>query len=346
MSTVTWSWRSGVRAMPVASVGRVDVAARSAARSLTVSSNLLRGAMASTRPHSSACWPLTPSARVAKTSARSRRTWRLSTTRVRPPVPGQDGEQRDLREAHGAGSVVDEDDLVARQGQLVAAAGRGAVDGRDPRLAGVGRGVLDRVAGLVRELAEGDLVGVGRPGEHLDVGAGAEDLVEPAGDDHGAHLGMLEAQALDGVVELDVDAEVVAVELQLVVVAQAGVGRDPHRQGGDRAVEGQLPVAVGGRLGGERDHGAPLGLSDADQSTTSRRSVKILSKIGRSVSQRPSSGTPHRRSARALSATVADRARSRIRESSERRSAASAHSRLVVCVTAYVVDDSCGDTEP
>ncbi len=213
--------------------------------------------MASTRSQSSACWPLTPSARVAKTSARSRRTWRLSTTRVRPPVPGSTASSGTSGSAHGAGAVVDEHDLVARQGQLVAAAGRGAVDRGDPRLAGVGGGVLDRVAGLVRELAEVDLVGVGRPGEHLDVGAGAEDLVEPAGDDDGAHLGVLEPQPLDDVVELDVDAEVVAVELQLVVVAQAGVGRDPHRQRGDRAVEGQLPVPIGGRVGGERDHGAP-----------------------------------------------------------------------------------------
>ena len=62
------------------------------------------------------------------------------------------------------------------------------------------------VAGLVGELAEVDLVAVGRPGEHLDVGAGAEDLVEPAGDDDGLDLGVLEAQPLHGVVQLDVDA--------------------------------------------------------------------------------------------------------------------------------------------
>ena len=54
----------------------------------TSSAKRLRGATASTRPHATACWPFTPSARVEKTSARSRRTWRLSTTRVRPPVPG------------------------------------------------------------------------------------------------------------------------------------------------------------------------------------------------------------------------------------------------------------------
>ena len=40
-------------------------------------------------------------------------------------------------------------------------------------------------------------------------------------------LGVLEAQPLHGVVQLDVDAEVVGVELELVVVAQPGVGRRP-----------------------------------------------------------------------------------------------------------------------
>ncbi len=43
-------------------------------------------------------------------------------------------EQRHLGEGHGRGPVVDEDDLLARQRQLVAAAGGGAVDGAQPDL--------------------------------------------------------------------------------------------------------------------------------------------------------------------------------------------------------------------
>ncbi len=43
----------------------------------------------STRFHSCARRPLMPSAVVQKMSARSRRTFRLSTRRVRPPVPGR-----------------------------------------------------------------------------------------------------------------------------------------------------------------------------------------------------------------------------------------------------------------
>ncbi|MEZ5234701.1 MAG: hypothetical protein R2749_18650 [Acidimicrobiales bacterium] len=69
-------------------MGRSERAARAAARSATVCSKLLRGAMASTRPHCSAWRPRAPSVRVENTSARSRRTLRLSTTRVNPPVPG------------------------------------------------------------------------------------------------------------------------------------------------------------------------------------------------------------------------------------------------------------------
>ena len=97
-------------------------------------------------------------------------------------------------------------------------------------------------------------MGVGRPGEHLDVGAGAEHLVEPAGHDDGVHLGVLEAQPLHDVGQLDVDAEVVGVELQLVAVAQAAVGVDLHRQRGDRAVDREPPVPVAVGVAFEVDH--------------------------------------------------------------------------------------------
>ena len=53
-----------------------------------VTRNATRGAISSTRPHSSARAPRTPSSVVENTSARSRRTLRLSTTRTSPPVPG------------------------------------------------------------------------------------------------------------------------------------------------------------------------------------------------------------------------------------------------------------------
>jgi hypothetical protein len=68
--------------------------------------------------------------------------------------PGQDRQQRHLGQGHGGGVVVGQDQVVARQRQLVAATGARAVDGRDPGLARVRGGVLDAVAGLVGELAE------------------------------------------------------------------------------------------------------------------------------------------------------------------------------------------------
>jgi hypothetical protein len=79
---------SGDSAMPRADSGRSLRAARSAARCFTASSSFVRGTTSSTRRHSRARWPLMPSSSVQKKSARSRRTWRLSTSRVSPPVPG------------------------------------------------------------------------------------------------------------------------------------------------------------------------------------------------------------------------------------------------------------------
>src|SRR5262249_42754487 len=95
--------------------------------------------------------------------------------------------------------------------------------------------------------------GVGRAGQHVDVGARAEDTVQGARDDDAAHLGVLEAQPLHGVVELEVDAEIVRVELEAVTGAQGPVFLDRHHEPGERPFDRQLPVRVfsGGAL--ERD---------------------------------------------------------------------------------------------
>jgi hypothetical protein len=172
-----------------------------------------------------------------------------------PARAGQDGQERHLRERHGRVPVVDEQDVLGGQGQLVAATRGGAVDGGQPVLPGVGGGVLDGAARLVGELAEVDLGAVGGDGQHPDVGAGAEDLVLAPGDDHGAHLGVLEAQPLHGVVELDVDREVVGVELELVLVGQTAPFVDVKCQSGDRWLDGELPVPVAVRVGIEGDGG-------------------------------------------------------------------------------------------
>ena len=73
--------------------------------------------------------------------------------------------------------------------------------------------ILDAVAGLIGEFAEIDLFGVARLTQHVDVGAGAEHALLPAGQNHDPHLGMLEADAVERVVELNIYPEIVGVEL-------------------------------------------------------------------------------------------------------------------------------------
>src|SRR2546428_6076029 len=124
---------------------------------------------------------------------------------------------------------------------------------RSPRLLRLAGRFLDGVTGLVRELAEVHLEAVRGLSEHPDVGARAEDALLARRQHDRADLGMLEAQALDGVVELDVHAEVVRVELQLVAGREPAVLLDVHGQRGDRSVESEPPVLVPGRLGSELD---------------------------------------------------------------------------------------------
>ena len=121
--------------------------------------------------------------------------------------------------------------------------------GRPGRLAGV----LDAVAGLVGELAEIDLVGVGGARQHADIGAGAEHARLARAQQYDLHLRVLEAQPLDRVGQLDVDAEVVGIELELVAFEQRALLVDVHQQGGDLAVDLELPVAILRRLGLEID---------------------------------------------------------------------------------------------
>ncbi len=74
--------------MPLPLPLRFEAAANSFVRSLILPSSLLFGAISSTSRQATARLPLMPSSMVQKKSAWSRRTLRLSTTRVSPPVPG------------------------------------------------------------------------------------------------------------------------------------------------------------------------------------------------------------------------------------------------------------------
>ncbi len=90
--------------------------------------------------------------------------------------------------------------------------------------------------------------------EHADVGAGAEHPLLAGVEHHDPHLRVLEAQPLDGIVEFDVNAQIVGIQLQLVAVEQAAVLVDIHGQAGDRPGNGQLPVPVAVGVGAEIDH--------------------------------------------------------------------------------------------
>ena len=80
---------SALSATPLASAGRSERAANSAARAATVSAKRERGTSSSISRQSIARLPRMPSNVVQKKSAWSWRTMRLSTSRVSPPVPGR-----------------------------------------------------------------------------------------------------------------------------------------------------------------------------------------------------------------------------------------------------------------
>jgi hypothetical protein len=64
---------------------------------------------------------------------------------------------------------------------------------------------------------------------------------------------MLEADAIECVVQFNVDAEIVGVELELVAGRQTTLLVDVELQSRDRPVDGELPVPVAIRMGVEKD---------------------------------------------------------------------------------------------
>ena len=133
---------------------------------------------------------------------------------------GQHGQQRQFGKRYGRGAVIDQHDVIGGKGELVTATGCRAVDRAKIGLVGVFRRVLDTVTGLVGEFAEIDLVIVGRQAKHADIGAGAKDVRLVRAHDHGANLGMFEAQTLDRIVQLNIDAEIVGIQLELITGLQ------------------------------------------------------------------------------------------------------------------------------
>ena len=189
-----------------------------------------------------------------------------------PASPGQHAQQRQLGQRHHRRAVVDQQDALARQRQLVPAARRRAVQRRQPRLPGVRDRVLDAVTRLVGELAEVDLPLMRRRGKHADVRTCAEDLLFATGEDDRSYLGVLEAQPLHDVVQLDIHAQDVRIELQLVAGRQAAGLVNVHRHGRDRPVVGHAPVPVALRRTAELD-----GVVDARTGLADRRTIVVRS---------------------------------------------------------------------
>ena len=107
---------------------------------------------------------------------------------------------------------------------------------------------------FIGELAKIHLVPVGGLAEHADIGAGAEDVFFGGAQDDGADFGVLEPQPLHGVCQLNIDAKIVGIQLQLVAAQQRRIGIDIHRQRGDGTIERQFPVLVAAGVGLEVDH--------------------------------------------------------------------------------------------
>ena len=90
-------------------------------------------------------------------------------------------------------------------------------------------------------------------GQHRDICTCREHTVLRGRDDDGPHLRMFESEALHGIVQLDVDAEVVGVEFQLVPGSNSCFLVDIQRQRGNPAVNFHPPVLVAIRLRFEGD---------------------------------------------------------------------------------------------
>src|SRR5215472_8492982 len=80
--------------------------------------------------------------------------------------------------------------------------------------------------------------------QHVNVGARAENAVLRTGNDYRSNFWVLEADALQGVVELDVHPQIIRIQLQFVAWANSAILRHVHRERRHRTIEGNPPVLV------------------------------------------------------------------------------------------------------
>ena len=157
---------------------------------------------------------------------------------------GQNGKQGNFRQRYCGIAVVDQDQVIHSQRQFITAAGRRPVHRAQVALAREFPGVFNGVAGLIGEFTEVHLMAVGGVRQHADVGAGAEHGGLSGTDHHSFYFRVLKTQALNGIVQFDIDPYIVGVEFQFVAGERTFVLVHVHVQPGDCAGGRQLPVAV------------------------------------------------------------------------------------------------------
>ena len=104
-----------------------------------------------------------------------------------------------------------------------------------------------------KEFTEIDLPRMRGFAEHEDVRARTKYAIASASDDYRAHLRVFETNPLDSVIKLNIDAQIIGIELELVAFAQPAVLIDFHRQRRNRRtlpvdLQRPVPVLVGRRL--------------------------------------------------------------------------------------------------
>ena len=161
-----------------------------------------------------------------------------------PACTGQYCQQRHLRQGNSGVAIVDQHQILGCQRQFVATACRRSVQGGHVRLPGAVACVFNRIPRLVGKFAEVDFVRVARDAQHADIGPGAEHTVDSGCDDHSPDFRMLEAQALHSIVQLDIDADIVGIQLELIAACRGTVLIDGHDEPGYRPINAYGPVPV------------------------------------------------------------------------------------------------------
>ena len=104
--------------------------------------------------------------------------------------------------------------------------------------------ILDAVSSFVGEFAEVHFGGMRRKCQHIDVGTRTENAGFSAGQNDARHFRMLKSNPLKSIVQLDIHAEIVRIQFELVARADASVFLHIQRQRRDTTFERQFPVAV------------------------------------------------------------------------------------------------------